>query len=100
MSLIFIHTAYIIRHFLENNSTQLTYHGLFSLCALDPGLYAFIRNSHLSVLYVRHGLDKGPDGDGPSLWTLVTDSNFATEPNVVWESLEGKSFHCPILNQN
>ena len=76
--------ALAIRQFLEANSTQLTYHGLFSLSALKPGLYALIRNSHLSVLFVHVSVS----GE-PSLWTLVTDSNFVSEPAVVWESLEG-----------
>jgi len=75
--------AIAIRNFLESNSTQLTYHGLFSLLNIEPGLYAFIRNSHLSVL-LRY---TGPDSES-SLWTLVTDSNFSREPAVVWESLE------------
>jgi len=75
--------AVVIRHFIESNSTQLTYHGLFSLLSIEPGLYAFIRNSHLSVL-LRY---TGPDSES-SLWTLVTDSNFSREPEVVWESLE------------
>jgi len=76
--------ALLIQQFLEMNSTQLTYHGLFTLfTSLDEGLYPFFRNSHLSVLYKYHS----PDGS-PSLWTLVTDSNFAKEPAVVWESLE------------
>ncbi|KAF8313508.1 uncharacterized protein EI90DRAFT_3136671 [Cantharellus anzutake] len=74
--------AVVIRQFLESNSTQLTYYGLFSLLDIDSGLYAFIRNSHLSVL-LRY---TGPDSES-SLWTLVTDSNFSREPEVVWESL-------------
>jgi ubiquitin carboxyl-terminal hydrolase MINDY-1/2 len=86
-TLLTIHSALAIRQFLEANSTQLTYHGLFSLSVLKPGLYALIRNSHLSVLLV-HVL---PSGD-PSLWTLVTDSNFVNEPAVVWESLEGNNY--------
>ncbi|KDQ15964.1 hypothetical protein BOTBODRAFT_54434 [Botryobasidium botryosum FD-172 SS1] len=76
--------ALLIQQFLETNSTQLTYHGLFTLSTtLDQGLYPFFRNSHLSVLYKHHS----PDGT-PSLWTLVTDGNFAKEPAIVWESLE------------
>jgi len=70
--------------FFEANSTQLTYHGLFTLCStLEEGLYPFFRNSHISVLYKQNC----PDGSA-SLWTLATDSNFAKEPSIVWESLE------------
>lgn len=77
--------ALVLRQFLEQNSTQLTFHGLWSLYALDKGLYALIRNSHLSVLHKYH-----PAGSEPSLWTLVTDSNLVPEPSIVWESLEGR----------
>lgn len=74
--------AYIIRNFLENNSSQLTYSGLFTLSnSLNPGLYAFFRNSHLSVL-LKHYSAEHP------LYTLVTDSTFAREEAVVWETLE------------
>ncbi|KAG8954321.1 hypothetical protein FRC03_011504 [Tulasnella sp. 419] len=77
-----IHDAVLIRQFLDANSSQLTYYGLFHLSStLSPGLYAFFRNSHLSVLL------KTPYPDQP-LYTLVTDSTFANEPVVVWESLE------------
>ena len=75
-------SAIAIRQFLESNSSQLTYFGLFNLTTtLEHGLYAFFRNSHLSVLY------KSASADEP-LYTLVTDSVFAREPAVVWETLE------------
>ncbi|KAG8982966.1 hypothetical protein FRB90_006434 [Tulasnella sp. 427] len=74
--------ALLIREFLESNSSQLTYFGLFHLSTtLSPGLYALFRNSHLSVLY-KTGLPDHP------LYTLVTDSVFTREPAVCWETLE------------
>ncbi|KIO34702.1 hypothetical protein M407DRAFT_240519 [Tulasnella calospora MUT 4182] len=74
--------ALLIREFLQSNSSQLTYFGLFHLTStLSPGLYAFFRNSHLSVLY------KTDLPDHP-LFTLVTDSVFTREPAVCWETLE------------
>jgi len=76
--------ALVLRQFLDHNCTQLTFHGLWTLYNLDSGLYAFIRNSHLSVLHKYH-----PAGAPPSLWTLVTDSNLVPEPSIIWESLEG-----------
>jgi len=75
--------ALVLRQFLDHNCTQLTFHGLWTLYNLDSGLYAFIRNSHLSVLHKYH-----PAGAPPSLWTLVTDSNLVPEPSIIWESLE------------
>ena len=76
--------ALVLRQFLDHNCTQLTFQGLWMLYSLDGGLYAFIRNSHLSVLHNYHAADAPP-----SLWTLVTDSNLVPEPSIVWESLEG-----------
>jgi hypothetical protein len=76
--------ALVLRQFLDHNCTQLTFHGLWTLYSLEYGLYAFIRNSHLSVLYKYQPADAPP-----SLWTLVTDSNLVPEPSIVWESLEG-----------
>ncbi|EKM57873.1 uncharacterized protein PHACADRAFT_116301 [Phanerochaete carnosa HHB-10118-sp] len=76
--------ALIVRSFLENTSSQLTYHGLFALAAkMRPGsLVALFRNSHLSVLY------KSPNPDDSALYTLATDQVFLQEPSVVWERLE------------
>lgn len=78
------HKALIIRSFLDNTSSQLTYHGLFALAsALDTGaLVALFRNSHLSVLY------KSSHPEDSALYTLVTDQVFLHESSVVWERLE------------
>lgn len=74
--------AFIVRDFLEANPTQLTYHGLESLFSDMHAreLVCLFRNSHLGVLYKRI------DGQGQeSLWTLVTDANFANEGAIAWE---------------
>ncbi|KAG8781519.1 hypothetical protein FRC12_021830 [Ceratobasidium sp. 428] len=79
-----IQDAFLVRDFLETNPTQLTYHGLESLFSDMHAreLVCLFRNSHLGVLYKRvdeHGQE--------SLWTLVTDANFANEGAIAWESL-------------
>ena len=78
-----VFVATIVRRFLDNTQSQLTYHGLFHLATtLAPGsLVALFRSSHLSVLYKSKG-------DEPALYTLVTDQVFLQEPSVVWECLE------------
>jgi len=78
-----IEDATVVRRFLDNTKSQLTYHGLFHLATtLAPGsLVALFRSSHLSVLYKS-------EGDEPALYTLVTDQVFLKEPSVVWERLE------------
>ncbi|KAI0363849.1 hypothetical protein BV20DRAFT_82199 [Pilatotrama ljubarskyi] len=78
-----VEDALMIRSFIENSPSQLTYYGLFNLASsLEPGaLVALFRNSHLSVLY------KSPGEDG-ALYTLATDQVFLHESSVVWERLE------------
>ncbi|EGN99424.1 hypothetical protein SERLA73DRAFT_182396 [Serpula lacrymans var. lacrymans S7.3] len=78
-----IEQAIVIRTFLDNTQSQLTYYGLFHLASkLEPGtLVALFRNSHLSVLYK-------PEGEEASLYSLVTDYVFLNEPSVVWERIE------------
>ncbi|KAG8737414.1 hypothetical protein FRC10_008193 [Ceratobasidium sp. 414] len=79
-----IEDAFLVRDFLEANPTQLTYHGLESLFSgMHPReLVCLFRNSHLGVLYKRVD-ERGHE----SLWTLVTDANFANEGAIAWESL-------------
>ncbi|KAI9067720.1 Sodium/sulfate symporter [Trametes sanguinea] len=78
-----VEDALMIRNFIENSPSQLTYYGLFTLASeLEPGsLVALFRNSHLSVLYKSYGEDG-------ALYTLATDQVFLHEPSVVWERLE------------
>ncbi|GAA6017917.1 hypothetical protein JCM11491_001215 [Sporobolomyces phaffii] len=94
-----VRKAHIIDRFLNATSTQLTYPGLFALSStptlLPPsGLAALFRNSHLSVIYRRPRTPQDASTTqrqaprGPELFTLVTDSSFAGEAEVVWESIE------------
>ncbi len=75
--------AIVVRKFLENTSSQLTYHGLFHLAQtlIPHTLYALFRNSHLSIIYKTNGEDG-------ALFTLVTDQVFLNEPTIVWERME------------
>ncbi|KAN0063452.1 hypothetical protein ACQY0O_003898 [Thecaphora frezii] len=84
-----VHQALLIQQFLDSTSTQLTYHGLFVLAqAIQPGqLVALFRNSHVSVLYRRLPDEGGATDETPALFTLVTDSAFLLEDEIVWESL-------------
>ncbi|KAJ1603632.1 hypothetical protein NDA14_004129 [Ustilago hordei] len=89
--------ALALQSFLDTQSTQLTYHGLFVLAQELPAgqPVALFRNSHLSALYKRlphEGVDAAT-GEGtsanapPTLFTLATDSSFLMEDEIVWESL-------------
>ncbi|KAJ1021849.1 hypothetical protein NDA16_003612 [Ustilago loliicola] len=92
-----VRQALALQSFLDTQSTQLTYHGLFVLAQeLSAGQpVALFRNSHLSVLYKRlprEGVDAATGeasgaGAPPTLFTLATDSSFLLEDEIVWESL-------------
>ncbi|SGY18989.1 BQ5605_C014g07529 [Microbotryum silenes-dioicae] len=90
-----VREAHILHAFLSSTSTQLTYHGLMLLSSSlsTSSLSTLFRNSHVSVLYRRPGTPDTPTPDPthrplPRLFTLVTDSAFVHEPEIVWESLE------------
>ncbi|KAI9483456.1 MAG: hypothetical protein EXX96DRAFT_479020 [Benjaminiella poitrasii] len=72
--------GFIIKEFLKDTATQLTYYGLELLLNSIPkdSLCVLFRNNHFSTLY-RH-----PD---LGLYMLVTDSGLALESSVIWESL-------------
>lgn len=80
--------------FLEANSAQLTYPGLFALSSLPEGtLGALFRSNHLSVFYRPKAEETpAPTTSGevaplPAILTLMTDEAFADEELAVWESL-------------
>lgn len=94
-----VNDALLIRNFLENTATQLTYPGLYALSTqLERGTpYALFRNSHLSVLYRPSEEELRQAGDAtqdptdaaqPQLYQLVTDSTLEGEDTIVWESVE------------
>ncbi|SNX88026.1 uncharacterized protein MEPE_06737 [Melanopsichium pennsylvanicum] len=85
-----VRQALALQSFLDTQSTQLTYHGLFVLAQeLPAGVpVALFRNSHLSVLYKRQAHEAVEEGiTPPTLFTLATDSSFLMEDEIVWESL-------------
>lgn len=88
-----VQEAQHLHQFLSSYATQLTPNGLAALQqVLSPGqLCVLFRNSHLAVLYRRHESEGARDA--PQLFTLVTDSVFLMEDNIVWESLEDVSGH-------
>nr|XP_039261693.1 ubiquitin carboxyl-terminal hydrolase MINDY-2-like [Styela clava] len=71
----------IAQQFLESSASQITCHGIVSLCEqMNSGdLAVLFRNNHFSTLY-RHK---------DELFTLITDFGFLQESNVVWETLSG-----------
>ncbi|KAF3094649.1 hypothetical protein TWF102_007444 [Orbilia oligospora] len=73
--------AHEIQDFLEATGTQMTAYGLNILqTKLAPGSWSiFFRNDHFSTLYKHQRT-----GD---LYTLVTDSGYASYEEIVWESL-------------
>ncbi|TKY87064.1 hypothetical protein EX895_003741 [Sporisorium graminicola] len=89
--------ALALQSFLDTQSTQLTYHGLFVLAQEIPAgqPVALFRNSHLSVLYRRmphEGVDAAAAEVAsasmpPTLFTLATDASFLMADEIVWESL-------------
>jgi len=98
-----VENAFHIRDFVESTSSQLTYHGLFTLVSvIQTGtLVALFRNSHLSVLYKpsTSTTASAASEDDPttaleqptsdsSLFALVTDHAFLQEPTVVWERFD------------
>ncbi|KAK6502932.1 hypothetical protein TWF481_007973 [Arthrobotrys musiformis] len=73
--------AHEVQDFLEVTGTQMTAYGLNILqTKLAPGSWSiFFRNDHFSTLYKHQRT-----GD---LYTLVTDSGYASYEEIVWESL-------------
>ena len=77
-----VETSLICSEFLQSSASQLTYHGLYSLTeSLEPNsLNVLFRNNHFSVLFKRNK-------ESSLLYTLVTDSGYQKESNVIWENL-------------
>lgn len=71
----------LIKHFLDNYSTQLTDYGLDVMSrSLRPGQIAILfRNDHFTTLY--------KDPRSGALTTLVTDAGYSSHDEIVWESL-------------
>mmetsp|Transcript_1633 Transcript_1633/g.4906 ORF Transcript_1633/g.4906 Transcript_1633/m.4906 type:complete len:384 (+) Transcript_1633:173-1324(+) len=67
--------------FLDQNSSQLTFHGLFALNSItkENEICVFFRNNHFMTLTKHNG----------DLYTLVSDLGFLNEPEIVWDKFVG-----------
>ncbi|KAE8728043.1 putative homeobox protein knotted-1 [Hibiscus syriacus] len=69
----------LIRNFLKNNASQLTFSGLFCLQdgLKERELCVFFRNNHFSTMFKYEG----------ELYLLATDQGYLNQPDLVWEKL-------------
>ncbi|GAV79646.1 DUF544 domain-containing protein [Cephalotus follicularis] len=69
----------LIRNFLKNSASQLTFYGLFCLQdgLKERELCVFFRNNHFSTMFKYDG----------ELYLLATDQGYITQPDLVWEKL-------------
>lgn len=69
----------VIRNFLKNNASQLTFYGLFCLQdgLKERELCVFFRNNHFSTMFKYDG----------ELYLLATDQGYLNQPDLVWEKL-------------
>ncbi|MCH94269.1 protein FAM63A, partial [Trifolium medium] len=70
----------LVKSFLSNNASQLTFCGLFSLQGglKQHELCVFFRNNHFSTMFKFEG----------ELYLLVTDEGYINLPDLVWEKLK------------
>jgi len=85
-----MHDYHLISNFLSSNASQLTFQGLYCVCAemRDGQLGVFFRNNHFSTILKR----------GTTLHLLVTDLGYKDEPSVVWETLTDVSGNTHYLD--
>ena len=71
--------AIVIKEFLESHPSQLTVYGITSMMErlAEGQLAVFFRNNHFNVLLKK----------GTSLYILVTDQGYQSEPDIIWEKL-------------
>ncbi|PNX88613.1 protein FAM63A, partial [Trifolium pratense] len=69
----------LVKSFLRNNASQLTFYGLFSLQEglKERELCVFFRNNHFSTMFKFEG----------ELYLLATDQGYINQPDLVWEKL-------------
>ncbi|KAK7366807.1 hypothetical protein VNO80_08805 [Phaseolus coccineus] len=69
----------LIKSFLRNNASQLTFYGLFCLQdgLKERELCVFFRNNHFSTMFKYEG----------ELYLLATDQGYINQPDLVWEKL-------------
>lgn len=77
---------------LQNTSSQLTPFGLHRLLqdVKDEQLVVFFRNNHFNTVYKK----------ADSLYILVTDQGYLSEPNVVWEKLDAVDGDTQMMTDN
>ncbi|KAK4801831.1 hypothetical protein SAY86_000034 [Trapa natans] len=73
------HQGELVRNFLKNNASQLTFYGLFCLQdgLKERELCVFFRNNHFSTMFKYEG----------ELYLLATDQGYINQPDLVWEKL-------------
>ncbi|CAO3617974.1 unnamed protein product [Cunninghamella echinulata] len=76
-----IHDGLVASTFLQDTATQLTYYGIELLRDSLPKnkLCVLFRNNHFSTLF-KHPITE-------QLYTLITDTGYVSESNIVWETL-------------
>uniref|UniRef100_M4EKV2 MINDY deubiquitinase domain-containing protein n=1 Tax=Brassica campestris TaxID=3711 RepID=M4EKV2_BRACM len=69
----------VIRNFLKNSASQLTFCGLFRLQEglKERELCVFFRNNHFCTMFKYEG----------ELYLLATDQGYLNQPDLVWEKL-------------
>ncbi|CAL9232536.1 unnamed protein product [Arabidopsis halleri] len=69
----------LIRNFMKNSASQLTFCGLFSLQEglKERELCVFFRNNHFCTMFKYEG----------ELYLLATDQGYLNQPDLVWEKL-------------
>ncbi|GMH37565.1 hypothetical protein BSKO_05438 [Bryopsis sp. KO-2023] len=79
-----------VQDWLEDTSSQLTYHGLASLHEglKDEQLAVFFRNNHFNTILKQ----------GRGLYLLVTDQGYMSESGVVWEKLDAVDGDTQLVN--
>ncbi|KAE9613173.1 putative MINDY deubiquitinase [Lupinus albus] len=73
------HQGELIKTFLRNTASQLTFYGLFCLQdgLKEREICVFFRNNHFSTMFKFEG----------ALYLLATDQGYLNQPDLVWEKL-------------
>ncbi|XP_019445093.1 PREDICTED: uncharacterized protein LOC109348933 isoform X3 [Lupinus angustifolius] len=73
------HQGELVKTFLRNNASQLTFYGLFCLQdgLKEREICVFFRNNHFSTMFKFEG----------ALYLLATDQGYINQPDLVWEKL-------------
>ncbi|KHN34990.1 Protein FAM63A [Glycine soja] len=82
----------LIKSFLRNNASQLTFYGLFCLQdgLKERELCVFFRNNHFSTMFKFEG----------ELYLLATDQGYINQPDLVWEKLNEVNGDTLFLTSN